>query len=479
MRSGRTQHKHKGLALVAALIFIAVFMAASAGMLAMSSQNTLAAANLQAVNRARCAAESGLELVRYWMNDSEVTIPGSVPEDERYIFLIGKLEGVLGKHQINDAGHLLIGSADDPVVLERDANGSARRSFYATISPNGTRGVNVRITGQALELSRTIEVDFTYGTHPHSVFDYGVATKGPLHLTGNTALDGVTIASESDVYIESLDDNLDDNKALTVKGNSQIAGKVKIANPGKAEDIVILQGGQSSIGGERNLTHVSTGVEATEFPYPDAKHFETYATGGTLTADDSALFSQNITLENVRIAAGTNPSFTGNVNIKGVLYIEQPNEVKFAGDTTVIGVIIADGDYQDDPPRDSSNKPREKTIEFRGNVTSYSVSKLDESFGSLRDETGTFLMAPGFFLSFGGNFGTVNGAIAGNGIEFFGDAGGTVEGSVINYSPEPMNVTGNSNLYFNRSGIEEIPAGFVQKLVLHYAPESYREVASY
>ncbi|NLK41212.1 MAG: hypothetical protein GX298_04060 [Planctomycetes bacterium] len=478
MRSGRTQHKHKGLALVAALIFIAVFMAASAGMLAMSSQNTLAAANLQAVNRARCAAESGLELVRYWMNDSEVTIPGLVPENERYGHLIDELKGVLDDHQIaystNDAGHLLIGSADDPVVLERDANGSARRSFYATISPdyttispNGTQGVNVRITGQALELSRTIEVVFTYGTRPHTVFDYGVATKGPLHLIGNTALDGVTIASESDVYIESRDNN----NALAVEGNSQIAGKVKIVNPGKAEDIVSLKGGQSSIGGERNLTHVSTGVEATEFPYPDAKHFETYATGGTLTADDSALFSQNITLENVIIKAGTNPSFTGGVTIKGILYVESPNVVNFGGTVNITGIIVGDGDMND---HSQTNQ-----MVFRGNVSSQGVSELDESYGALRNETGTFLMAPGFFLSFGGDFGTVNGAIVGNGIEFFGNAGGTIEGSVINYSPEPMNVTGNSDLYFNRSGITEIPAGFVQELVLHYAPESYREVASY
>jgi len=73
---------------------------------------------------------------------------------------------------------------------------------------------------------------------------------------------------------------------------------------------------------------------------------------------------------------------------------------------------------------------------FRGNVESRSVGELpDESqFDGLRDEKGTFLMAPGFKVSFGGNFETLNGAIAANGIEFFGNAGGTIAGSVINYS---------------------------------------------
>ena len=456
------QSKRRGVALFAALIFIAVFMAASAGMLAMSSQNTLAAANLQAGNLARSTAESGLELVRYWMKDSSVTIPGSVPKNERYGRLVDELKGVLDDHQIayttNDAGHLLIGSADDPVVLERDTNGSAKRSFYATVSPNGLQGVNVQITGQTRQLSRTLRGGFTYGTRPRTVFDYGVATRGPLMLIGNTALDGVTIASESDVYIESLDNN----NALAVEGNSQIAGKVSIVNPGDAEDIVSLKGGQSSIGGERNLTHVSTGVEATEFPYPNTKHFETYATGGDYTGGS--------TLENVVIKAGTNPSFTSDVTITGVLYVESPNVVDFAGNVNITGIIVGDGDMND---HSQTNQ-----MIFRGNVSSQSVGELDESFGSLRDETGTFLMAPGFFLSFGGNFGTVNGAIVGNGVEFFGNAGGTIEGSVINYSPEPMNVTGNSDLYFNRSGIEKLPSGFVQDVIIHYNSGSYSEVAS-
>ena len=85
-------------------------------------------------------------------------------------------------------------------------------------------------------------------------------------------------------------------------------------------------------------------------------------------------------------------------------------------------------------------------------------------------------MAPGFHLSFGGSFNTLNGAIAGNGIEFFGNAGGTIEGSVINYSDEDMTLSGNSDLLFNRSGTVEIPAGFVPEIILEYDLTSYTEV---
>ena len=61
----------------------------------------------------------------------------------------------------------------------------------------------------------------------------------------------------------------------------------------------------------------------------------------------------------------------------------------------------------------------------------------------------------------------------------FGNAGGIVNGSIINYSHTPMTLSGNSDLYFNRSGIDSVPAGFVPEIVLHYCPESYSECSSY
>jgi len=85
-------------------------------------------------------------------------------------------------------------------------------------------------------------------------------------------------------------------------------------------------------------------------------------------------------------------------------------------------------------------------------------------------------MAPGFSASFGGSFDTLNGAIAANGITFFGNAGGTIGGSVLNYSDTPMTLSGNSDLYFNRSDITEVPAGFEPEIVLHYDSSSYSEV---
>jgi len=136
----------------------------------------------------------------------------------------------------------------------------------------------------------------------------------------------------------------------------------------------------------------------------------------------------------------------------------------------ITGIIVGDGDLEDNSG--------ENSISFLGTVDSYPVGDLpdEEQFAGIKSETGTFLVAPGFHLAFGGNFNTLNGAIAGNGIEMFGNAGGTINGSVINYSDKDMTFSGNSDLYFNRSGLVEVPAGFVPEIVMIYDPSSYSEM---
>ena len=73
-------------------------------------------------------------------------------------------------------------------------------------------------------------------------------------------------------------------------------------------------------------------------------------------------------------------------------------------------------------------------------------------------------------------FDSLSGVIAANGIEFSGNAGGTIDGSIINYASNTMVLSGNSDLRFNRSGIVELPAGFVPRIILRYDPSGYSEV---
>ena len=462
-RKKRSFKKRKGIALLVAMIFVIVFSALSVAMFSMSTGNTRIAANLHTVNEARSAAESGLEVVRYYL--SQVAIDGLTPANDRFESLAGQVVTLMNADSTGTATYddtadiIYIGSTNTPVEL----NSTGENLFYAAITPDSTEGAFISITGEAGQVDRTIAGGFGYGVRTNSVFDYGVASKGAVE-TSSIALDGLTVRVEADMYIESLTTD----QALLLK-NSSIAGDVKIVNP----DAYVSMSGSSSIGGEGGvdaiINHVEVGVDPTEFPAPNPGHFEQFLNGDIIDSNNLATYSGNATLNNVTIAAGTNPTFDGSTVINGVLYIEQPNVVTVKGGATINGVIVGNGDVTDNS---GTNQ-----IIFEGSVNSSSVAALPqtEEFAGLHDETGTFVMAPGFSVSMGGSFGTLNGCIACNGFRTYGNAEGTIGGSIINYSPETMNLAGN-DLIFNRSGITEIPAGFVPEVVIYYDPSQYDEI---
>lgn len=441
------------------MIFVVIFSALAVSMAAMSGTNVQIAENHRKADLARACAESGFDVMRYWL--SRVSISGTTAEDLRFDQIANSLQDELTSESITNVTTSCNGSVITIPSVTLDS--PAQKSFYGTITQLDNETLRIDITGVYGAITRTIRANYYFGERAHNVFDFGVATKGPLSLSGNIELEGVNVAVEASVYIESENSNL----ALSIIGNSQIAGDVSIVNPIANVD---LQGGQAGIGGETGQdaidNHVSFGAPETEFPEPDTNQFESFVT----PLDPNMDTSSDSTLENIRIPANTNPNFTGQVTLKGIVYVETPNVVTFTGGADITGIIIGDGDIQDNS---SVNQ-----INFLGNVESHPITELPQEaqFDGLHDETGTFVMAPGFHVSFGGSFNTLSGAIAGNGVEFFGNAGGTINGSVINYSDEDMTLSGNSDLYFNRSGTTEVPAGFVPEIVLEYEPSTYSEV---
>ena len=446
----------KGTALLISMIVLGILAAWAVSINSICGANLQLAENQHKANAARACAESGLDIVRYWI--SSVSIDGTTESGLVFVKIVDHLQDDLAPAftVTYDGSSIIIPN----VTLDADK----QQSFSAAITPIDAETLQVDVTGHEGSIDKTIRVNYAYGTRTSTVFDFGVATKGPLHLAGNIELTGINVSVEASVYIESPNSTV----ALTITGNSQIAGDVSITNPLGTID---LEGGQASIAGETDeegiSEHVFIGVPSTEFPTPDPDYFEPYATN---IVDSNTDTTSDATFENIRIVAGTNPVFSGSVVINGIVYIETPNIVTFTGNVDITGIVVGDGDIQDDSGTNEIN--------FLGSVASSSVTELpdEEQFADLRDETGTFVMAPGFDVSFGGSFDTLNGAIAASGINFFGDAGGVIEGSVINYSDDEMTLAGNSDLSFNRSGITEMPAGFVPEIILEYNPASYSEI---
>jgi hypothetical protein len=283
-----------------------------------------------------------------------------------------------------------------------------------------------------------------------------------LSLSGNIDLSGVNIDIESNAYIESMNTLL----ALSMSGNSQIAGNVKIVNP----LAIPFLGSKAAVGGDTGadaMKHIEIGVPAVDFPEMIPAVFYSYATNVLTTSVD---LNKDVTLTNIRIPAGMNPKFSRQATLKGVVLVESPNIVEFTGGVNIMGVIVTNGSPTDDS---GTNQ-----LIFRGHVAGLSVALLPQElqFAGLHSQTGTFIIAPGFSVSFGGTLDTLGGAIAANGVEFFGNAGGTIRGSVINYADKAMMLWGNTSIMFNRSGITEAPAGFVPEIILEYDPDSYSEI---
>jgi len=457
--SNSARSKNRGAVLIISMIFVVIFSALAVSMATMSGTNVQIAENQRKADRARACAESGFDVIRFWLN--RVSISGTTAENLRFSQIADSLQEELTSENITNVTISCNGSVVTIPSVTLDSPG--QKSFYGTITPLDNETLRIDITGVCRSITRTIRAHYNFGERANNVFDFGVATKGPLALSGNIELEGVNVSVEASVYIESENSNL----ALSIIGNSQIAGDVSIGNPIASVD---LQGGQAGIGGETGQdainNHVSFGVPPSEFPEPDPGQFESFVTPLDPNIDTSA----DATLENVRIAPNTNPTFSGQVILKGIVYIETPNVVTFTGGADITGIIVGDGNLEDNSGVNQ--------IIFRGNVDGHPITELpmEEQFNGLHGQTGTFVMAPGFHVSFGGSFSTLSGAIAGNGVEFFGNAGGTINGSVINYSDEEMTLSGNSDLYFNRSGTTEVPAGFVPEIVLEYNPSSYSEV---
>jgi len=441
--------KHRGAAFVVSMIFILVFSALAVSMSTLCDTNLQIAENQRKGDCARACAESGVDIIRFWL--SRFSVPGATQQSLVFSELATSLQSDLTENSITN----ITTSFDGTTLTIPGVTLDTDKSFSAEIIQLDADTLQMDVTGIYKTNIRKIRANYDFGVRLHTVFDYGVATKGPLHLAGNIELSGANVQVESDVYIVSENSNL----ALEVIGNSSIAGDVHICSSTATAD---LQGGQASVGGETMpgaLDHIISGFGEVEFPVPNPTYFEPYVVEDINLAET--------TFTNVRVPPNTNPSFGGGATFYGVLYIETPNLVTFTGNVNINGIIVGNGDVTDDS---GTNR-----IDFLGTVSSNPVDTLPEEFGDLRNEIGTFLMAPGFSLSFNGDFETINGAIAANGVTFSGNAGGTINGSVLNYSDTAMDLSGNSNLIFNRYADTQIPAGFEPEIVLKYDHTSYSE----
>ena len=441
------------------MLMVTLLAAMAVALVTTSSTSVRQAGNLVAVQQAQLQAEGGMSYMIHMLCNT--SIPAKATGQDVLDAAAGAVASTL-----NGAGALngvRVDYRGGQITVPPVCPGPAGRSFSAVLSLDANSDLRMLVTGTCGSVSRKVGVRFALVPGGSGLFDYGIASKGKISMSGNARVRGANDASEANVLTATYSDN----EAIALSGNCRLDGDISIANP----DGYASLAGNISVGGENLWTgkiddHVHVGIGPVEFPEVDPTVFEPFATN--IVASNTST-GGNKTFENIRIFANTNKTFSGNIDLNGVVYVEQPNRVLFSGNVTITGVIVTE-DAGDDA-YDTN------TIKFTGNTTVKPVTDLpnDTRFSQLRQMPGAFLLAPGFGAEFAGNFGTVSGCMAADRFKFTGNAGGTVKGGVINYGDTEFKLTGNSNVTVDRSDSPEEPPGFSIPGKLLVRPDSYFE----
>jgi hypothetical protein len=455
----KSHPKRKGAILIVAMIFVLIFAALAVSMATMSGTNVQIASNQRKADYALGSATSGLEVERYWLKS--VMMPNTTPESKYLATIYNIMQSNMDANGISNI--TLKHTASTLSILPVTLDSAIGQTFNGqmNIDAGNPNILQVLSTGGNAPITRTIKVDFDIEPYEWPIFNYGLATKGPINYTGNPTTLVASEAWEADIYVESSGSGT----ALSVAGNTKFMGDIMIGNPAAN----VSFGADVIIDGDHNQdaidNHVKIGVDPVAFPEPDTARFTTYATGDVIDSSTDLGTYTNI-LTNCSIAAGTNPVFPKGVTIQGILLIESPNVVTFTSNVALNGIIVGQGDPTADPATDR--------IDVLGNFASGPYPAGAE-FDAIRSEDGSSIVAPGFAMSFQGNFSTLEGVVAVSGVTFSGNVNAQIKGTIINYSDTPMTIAGNATMTFDRAASTKVPAGFDTLRVLTYNPSSYDE----
>ena len=453
-RKTRRTGARRGIALLVALCFLALFACLAVAVAASADMNMAVARNRLNSEQAAALAETGLMLVQRQLGG--MTLPSTHYSYDIHHAIDDRLESAwLNSTMLNaDAITHSWSGVGIPTISLTMANGRTGTVDLAIEASGGALDnttVTITSVGRFRNAVRTIRYNMTVQRGGAAIFDYGIASKSAIVLTGNPQIRGANRPAEGNIMSATYSAT----NAIQMTGNCHTDGDVIICNPeGK-----LKRTGNIDIDGS-----VTIGAQEPEWPEVDITPFKAYATNVY-----SGNGSGNFTLSNIRIPPNTNPNFSGNATLYGVIYIQAPNKVSFSGNTTLIGCIVTDTPAVDNL---SANQ-----IKFTGNLATSGVENLPagSQYDGLRDLKGSFILAPGFSTQFSGNFSTVNGCMVASEFKFTGNAIGTVKGGIVNLRDSSFQVTGNAILTIDRDNAVPNPAGLNGSYTLVCVSGSYSE----
>lgn len=450
------KHRSSGVASVLAMVCLAIFAAMAVAMFSAGVMGTAMAANARAEMGARMAAESGLSFLT-----RELTSCRSVA-CYRGAALLSHLgyqvsADLNGTANLGDANVTYNSSAITIPTIALDA----ASSFSARITLGDSNTVRLQVTGTYTTGSgaglRTVQRQVSVDFHPtgNPAFGYGMVSNGPINIGMNENIWGVQSPLDGSIYSGAA------GTAITI-GSGYISGDVCYSAPGATVDLsgVTVDG---TVGP----------VPPVALPAVDRSPYAPLATnivdGNTSTASG--------TFTNIRIKANTgtpsSPLVFGSVTIRGVMYVEAPNNIEFTNDVNFTGVIVADDPNAGSP--DAAN-----TVVFKNNATFYGMDDLDSNTphrAELLALQGTSVLAPGFTFDFKNNFGSVDGVIAVKNLTAKNNMTAVLCGTILAYGAIGIDLQNNNSMQVDRTVNSGVAPGFqgYGQVPLVMDPDTYTE----
>ncbi len=426
-------------------------------------RNVSMSGNFRDIVCARHAAESGMGFLLRVLDDVRMR-----PETDA-----GTLTANLGAqvHEILEGTGNLGGGAVtwDAAAVRVPAVRLDDGEFTATLVPvveaDGTLRCRLVVVGTHAAARCQTSIVLNLVKKQSRVFDYGVASRGAIHVTGSALIEGKNFPQAASVLSAS-----DEPVAVEVGGSATISGDIYVTGD---SDTVVLKGNSLSVGGESNLlkimeNHVHGATDDPQFPPLDLTPFPPLV---KRIVDSTTSVSGGQTWNNIRIKAGTNPNFGSQATFNGIVYVESPNSISFEGGCTLNCIIVTDGGGGGDT---STNR-----LNFRGSVNAPGISALPNTaeFAAVKALGGTLILAPGYNVTFRGSSNNVSGILAADQLSFAGNSSITTElkGTVLGLRDLPMSLSGNATIRINHGDWDGLAAGFRHPWGLTEDPGSYVE----
>jgi hypothetical protein len=485
-----------GITAVLAMMYLVLFSSLAIGFFATTTMSVQIGKNDIYAARAQKSAESGLQLLRWHLDNLDVRANYDFTADPVFVAMYNQLNTRLSGTGTMNGLSAGISADNKTIYIPALSNAGAKQwisldgQFDASNHPSGAAFTAIlthfgdkfilKVTGRNgnnNNVLRAIQLSFQKAANSSAIFNFGVASRGRVVTSGASWIMGP--AGTADPLGSVLAADPTSSNPVSIGGRG-VSGDISIVT----NQSVTYAG--ASVGGTSNTTliaanHIHKNVTPPVFPDVDTTAFAAFAT--------TQYTSSMHTLTNVYVPAGTNPTFNGNTTINGVLLIYPPNQVTFNGNLTINGVVVAPaspgGSY---PAFDASANQ----LNFSGNVTANAVNAKDASGNfllsntvaqpngstgpNLRTMTGSFVLAPNFATGFTGSFGTVSGSIISGQVTFSGNAGGSIQGSIINMEQNTLAVGGSSDIVIIGTGTTNVPTGVSFGDHMAPLPGTYDEV---